>query len=161
MPGCRAGCRPEGCARRRDCGAARGRGAARRHWQAGSRSESSQMGPTFHSQKAPVEHKTCYPVNSCGVPVTDDDKPKRTKSWREIEKMRDRGGSSRRDSHEREKFESSDGYTKYKTNLDRLFSGGGASLPDHLKEKGDPGGVLEQKDEERKKLYAIEDSKLF
>ena len=56
--------------------------------------------------------------------MTDDEKPKRTKSWREIDKMRDRGGSSQRDSRERERFESSTGYTKYKTNLERLFSGG-------------------------------------
>ena len=93
--------------------------------------------------------------------MTDDDKPKRTKSWREIDKMRDRGGSSRRDSRERERFESSTGYTKYKTNLDRLFSGGGASLPEHLREKTDPTGAVSEKDEERKKLYAIEDPKLF
>lgn len=93
--------------------------------------------------------------------MTDDDKPKRSKSWREIDKMRDRGGSSRRDSRERERFENSTGYTKYKTNLDRLFSGGGAALPDHLKAKADPTGALDEKDEERKKLYAIEDPKLF
>src|SRR3954470_24006502 len=69
-------------------------------------------GRTIPWQNALVEHKTCYPVNSCGVPVTDDDKPKRSKSWREIDKMRDRGGSTRRDSRERERFESSTGYTK-------------------------------------------------
>lgn len=93
--------------------------------------------------------------------MTDDDKPRRTKSWSEIDKMRDRGGSSRRDSRERESFERSTGYTKYKTNLDRLFSGGGAQLPDHLREKTDPTGELAAKDEERKKLYAIEDTKAF
>jgi hypothetical protein len=93
--------------------------------------------------------------------VTDDEKPKRTKSWREIDKMRDRGGSSRRDSRERERFESSTGYTKYKTNLERLFSGGGAQLPEHLREKADPSGALAERDEERKKLYAIEDPKAF
>ncbi len=94
--------------------------------------------------------------------MTDDEKPKRTKSWREIDKMRDHsGGSSRRDSRERERFESSTGYTKYKTNLERLFSGGGASLPDHLKAKADPTGAPDQRDEERKKLYAIEDPKAF
>ena len=94
--------------------------------------------------------------------MTDDEKPKRTKSWREIDKMRDHsGGSSRRDSHERQRFEQSTGYTKYKTNLDRLFSGGGASLPDHMKPDLDPSGALAEKDEARKKLYAIEDSKAF
>ena len=75
-----------------------------------------------------------------------DDKPK--KSWREIDKMRDRGGSSKRDARDREKFESSTGYTKYKTNLDRLFSGGLAGAPP-------------EQDEEQKKLYAIEDPKAF
>lgn len=91
--------------------------------------------------------------------MSDDEKPKRSKSWREIDKMRDRGGSSRRDSHERERFESSTGYTKYKTNLDRLFSGGGAQLPEHLRDKAEPG--VAERDEERKKLYAIEDGKAF
>ena len=89
----------------------------------------------------------------------DNDKPKRTKSWREIDKMRDRGGGSRRDTRERETFQQSTGYTKYKTNLDRLFSGGGAALPEHLREKADP--ASEERDEERKKLYAIEDPKAF
>jgi len=94
--------------------------------------------------------------------VSDDEKPKRSKSWREIDKMRDRsGGSTRRDSRERERFESSTGYTKYKTNLDRLFSGGGAALPEHMREKTDPTGEIAEKDEERKKLYAIEDLKTF
>lgn len=75
-----------------------------------------------------------------------DEKPK--KSWREIDKMRDRsGGSSRRDARDRERFESSTGYTKYKTNLDRLFSQGLTQAP--------------EQDEEQKKLYAIEDSKAF
>jgi hypothetical protein len=94
--------------------------------------------------------------------VSDDEKPKRTKSWREIDKMRDRsGGPSRRPDRERERIENSTGYTKYKTNLDRLFSGGGATLPEHLREKTDPTGAVAEKDEERKKLYAIEDSKAF
>src|SRR5205085_3840543 len=48
-----------------------------------------------------------------------------------------------------------------KTNLERLFSGGGAQLPDHLKAKADPTGEISERDEERKKLYAIEDPKAF
>lgn len=94
-----------------------------------------------------------------GMPVTDDDKPKRTKSWREIDKMRDGGSSSRKsDARERESFERSTGYTKYKTNLERLFSGG-APLPEHLRERlGEPDQVA---DDERKKLAAIEDTKSF
>jgi hypothetical protein len=93
--------------------------------------------------------------------VPDDEKPKRTRSWREIDKMRDRGGSSRRESRDREQFQNSTGYTKYKTNLERLFSGGGASLPEHLREKADPSAEQTERDEERKKLYAVEDPKAF
>jgi hypothetical protein len=90
--------------------------------------------------------------------VTDDDRPRQKKSWREIDKMRDRGGPSRRDQRERQSFERSTGYTKYKTNLERLFSGG-APLPEHLRGKGAEGN--EERDEERKKLFAIEDPKAF
>ena len=90
--------------------------------------------------------------------MTDDDRPRPKKSWREIDKMRDRGGPSRRDQRERESFERSTGYTKYKTNLERLFSGG-APLPEHLRGKADEGD--EERDEERKKLFAIEDPKAF
>ena len=91
--------------------------------------------------------------------MTDDDRPRQKKSWREIDKMRDRsGGSSRRDQRDRDSFERSTGYTKYKTNLERLFSGG-APLPEHLRGKGGEGG--EEGDEERKKLFAIEDPKAF
>lgn len=94
--------------------------------------------------------------------MSEDEKPKRSKSWREIDKMRDHsGGSSRRETHERERFQNSTGYTKYKTNLERLFSGGGAALPGHLREQVDPGGDLAERDEARKKLYAIEDTKAF
>lgn len=90
--------------------------------------------------------------------MSDDDKPRPKRSWREIDKMRDSGGSRRRDSRERERFESSTGYTKYKTNLERLFSGG-APLPEHLRGAQDEAEVL--RDEERKKLYAIEDARAF
>jgi hypothetical protein len=92
--------------------------------------------------------------------VTDEDKPKRTKSWREIDKARDGGSSARRsDTRERENFEKSTGYTKYKTNLERLFSGG-APLPEHLRDK--VGSEVDQvADDERKKLVAIEDTKVF
>ena len=91
--------------------------------------------------------------------MTDDERPKRTKSWREIDKMRDRGGGgARRDTRERERFENSTGYTKYKANLDRLFAGG-APLPEHL--RGERDAAEAERDEERKKLYAIEDGKAF
>jgi hypothetical protein len=92
----------------------------------------------------------------------DEDKPKRTKSWREIDKQRDRGGSSRRSERESERFQSSTKYTQYKTNLERLFSQGVAStaLPEQLREK--LGGEEDtERDEARKKLYAVEDPKAF
>lgn len=91
-----------------------------------------------------------------------DDKPKRTKSWSEIDKMRDKSGpgSSRRSDREAERFQQSTKYTQYKTNLDRLF-GGGVPLPDDLAQKLDPTGEKGQRDEDRKKLFAIEDTKLF
>jgi hypothetical protein len=90
----------------------------------------------------------------------DDDRPKRTKSWREIDKMRDKSGGGRRSDRETERFQNSTGYTKYKTNLDRLF-GGGVQLPEHLTGKLDPSGEQARRDEERKKLYSIEDPKAF
>ena len=90
--------------------------------------------------------------------MTDDDRPRQKRSWREIDKMRDRGGPTRRDQRDRDSFERSTGYTKYKTNLERLFSGG-APLPEHLRGKGGEG--TEEGDEERKKLFAIEDPKAF
>jgi len=93
----------------------------------------------------------------------DDEKPKRTKSWREIDKQRDRGGSSRRSEREAERFQTSTKYTQYKTNLERLFSHGVAAsaVPDHLREKLGAGEEDTERDEARKKLYAIEDPKAF
>ena len=96
--------------------------------------------------------------------MPDDERPKRTRSWSEIDKQKDKGGSRKRDDRERETFERSGGYTKYKTNLDRLFSGGGAQLPEHLRGKLDPDGEMaaaDEKADERKKLFAIEDQKQF
>ena len=95
--------------------------------------------------------------------MPDDEKPKRTKSWREIDKQRDRGGSSRRSEREAERFQSSTKYTQYKTNLERLFSHGVAAsaLPDQIREKLGAGEEDTERDEARKKLYAIEDPKAF
>jgi hypothetical protein len=92
--------------------------------------------------------------------MPDDEKPKRTRSWREIDKGRDRGGSSRRSDREADRFQQSTGYTKYKANLERLFSGG-VDLPEHLRAKDDPAGEKEEVAEGRKRLYAIEDTKAF
>jgi len=96
--------------------------------------------------------------------MPDDEKPKRTRSWREIDKQRDRGGTKQRSDREAERFQSSTKYTQYKTNLERLFSQGVASsaLPDHVREKLGGGGEEDtERDEARKKLYAIEDPKAF
>lgn len=69
-----------------------------------------------------------------------DDRPK--KSWREIDKGREKGGGSspRRDSsdREREKLEKSAAYSKYKSHLDKLFTPGGAQLPEELRSKLGP-----------------------
>jgi hypothetical protein len=94
--------------------------------------------------------------------MPDDDRPKRTKSWREIDKQRDRGGTGtrRRDDRERQSFQNSTGYTKYKSELDRLFSGG-VALPEHLRDKADPTGAQTEEIEARKQLFAIEDGKVF
>ena len=94
--------------------------------------------------------------------MPDDDKPKRTRSWRDIDKGRDRGGSAtaRKGDRETDRFQQSTGYTKYKANLDRLFSGG-VELPEHLREKDDPTGEKAEAAEARKKLYAIEDTRAF
>jgi hypothetical protein len=92
--------------------------------------------------------------------MPDDERPKRTKSWSEIDKQRDKSGPRKSNDRERDSFEKSTGYTKYKANLDRLFSGG-VELPEHLREKADPSGALAGSEEARKKLFAIEDGKLF
>lgn len=94
--------------------------------------------------------------------MPDDEKPKRSKSWREIDKGRDRGGSTRARGNDREteRFQNSTKYTQYKSNLDRLFSGG-VTLPEHLRGKLDPTGEVAERDEARKKLYAIEETKAF
>jgi hypothetical protein len=64
-----------------------------------------------------------------------DDKPKR--SWREIDKGKDRSRS--RGAPERgEPEKTSAAYSKYKGHLDKLFTPGGESLPASLKEKLGP-----------------------
>jgi hypothetical protein len=69
-----------------------------------------------------------------------DDRPK--KSWKEIDAQRDRksGGGQRRDPEERsrQKVEKTQAYSKYKANLDKLFTPGGNALPESLREKLGP-----------------------
>src|SRR5207237_2972300 len=64
--------------------------------------------------RGPLEWSAFAARRRSGMP--DDEKPKRTKSWREIDKMRDRGGPRRSD-REAERFQQSTKYTQYKTNL--------------------------------------------
>ena len=84
--------------------------------------------------------------------MSDDERPK--KSWREIDKGRE--GSSHRktrtDPGERAKERASKtaAYSKYKNQLDKLWTGGG-ELPDSLKEKLGPAS---KETEARKKLLA-------
>ncbi len=69
-----------------------------------------------------------------------DEKPK--KSWKEIDAQRDRsgGGGKRRDPDEtaRERASRSAAYSKYKSQLDKLFKPGGAELPEAMRDKLGP-----------------------
>lgn len=64
-----------------------------------------------------------------------DDRPK--KSWRELDRARDRSGGSkrRRDDAERnrERASRSAAYSQYKSKLDGLFKAGGTELPEHMR----------------------------
>jgi hypothetical protein len=72
--------------------------------------------------------------------MSDDDRPK--KSWREIDAQRDRSGGVRKrrdpDETSKQKVERSQAYSKYKANLDKLFTPGGAALPESLRAKLGP-----------------------
>lgn len=69
-----------------------------------------------------------------------DDRPKR--SWKEIDATRDRssGQSPRRDPNafDRERSSKTAAYGKYKSQLDKLFTPGGAELPEAMKAKLGP-----------------------
>lgn len=69
-----------------------------------------------------------------------DDRPK--KSWRELDRQRESGGGSarRRDPTERnrERASKTQAYSAYKSQLDKLFTPGGAQLPEHMREKLGP-----------------------
>jgi len=74
--------------------------------------------------------------------MSDDDRPRRTRSWKEIDASKDKKGSSRpRDEYDRrqERAEKSTAYKQYKAGLDKLFTpGSGAELPESLKAKLGP-----------------------
>jgi hypothetical protein len=89
----------------------------------------------------------------------DDDRPKR--SWREIDKMRDKSFSRTRSKEERdqERMQRSPVYEQYKAKVSKIFSGG--DLPDLLREKLDPSGALKARDDLLKRIrkLAAEDRK--
>lgn len=76
----------------------------------------------------------------------DDDGESRPKrSWREIDKMRDkssggRSSSGNRSAAQQDRLERSQAYRQYKANLDKFFSGSGTA-PDGLKGLLDPTGA--------------------
>lgn len=60
----------------------------------------------------------------------------RRRSWRELDRARERGGDGRRrdpDARNRERAEKSGAYGAYKAQLDKMFTPGGGGLPEHLK----------------------------
>jgi hypothetical protein len=81
-----------------------------------------------------------------------DDRPK--KSWREIDKSREKAQERRDpDQRERSKIEKTAAYSKYKDNLDKLFTPGGNALPESLKSKLGP--VSAEAAEKRKLTDAL------
>ena len=82
-----------------------------------------------------------------------DDRPK--KSWRELDAARDKsgGGGRRRDPTERnrERASKTQAYSAYKTQLDKLFTTGGAQLPEHMRAKLGP-----QSEEAKQKRAALD-----
>lgn len=87
---------------------------------------------------------------------SDSDDPRPKKSWREIDKMRDRSRQgSRREDVARQRVEKSPVYEQYKAQVSKLL--GGESLPEVLREKLDPTGEIKARDALLKKLKTTED----
>jgi hypothetical protein len=82
---------------------------------------------------------------------TDDERPK--KSWRERDKGRDRSRHTNTAAdRERERFERTPGYSRYKQSLERVFAGGELSAA--LRSKLEPASTDADKDKDEK-LKAI------
>jgi hypothetical protein len=82
----------------------------------------------------------------------DEDRPKR--SWREVDKMRDKAFSRQRAQEDRaqERMQRSPVYEQYKAKVSKIFEGG--EIPDLLREKLDPSGALKARDILLKKIRA-------
>src|SRR5215472_8436253 len=90
----------------------------------------------------------------------DDEGERPRKSWREIDKARGRSRHvSTSSDRERERFEKTTAYTRYKQNLERVFAGG--ELSDALRDRLDPSGKGKAKDVVLKKIREAEDAKSF
>lgn len=80
--------------------------------------------------------------------MADDDRPK--KSWRDIDKAREKSRERRDpDQKDRQRVEKTAAYSKYKSNLDKLFTPAGAGLPEHLRAQLGPASP---EAEEKKRL---------
>lgn len=79
----------------------------------------------------------------------------RRKSWREIDQAKSKGGTRRPDETERnrEKASKTHAYSSYKSQLDKLFTPGGAALPESMREKLGP--ASEESKAQRKALDAL------
>ncbi len=94
------------------------------------------------------------------MPRRDDDggdRPKR--SWREIDKTRDKSGRRTSSDRDRERFERTTAYSRYKQNLEKVFSGG--ELSEAMRERLDPTGEGKARDAALKKVREAEGSKAF
>jgi hypothetical protein len=86
------------------------------------------------------------------------DKPRR--SWREIDKNRGKSSHTRTSTdRERDRFEKSTAYSRYKQNLERVFSGG--ELSEGMRDRLDPTGSGKARDALLKNVREAEDNKSF
>jgi hypothetical protein len=86
---------------------------------------------------------------------SNDDSEKPKKSWRERDKGRDRSRHTNTAAdRERENFQKTTAYTRYKVNLERAFSGGG--MTGALREKLNPGTEGEDKEKKLKAMRQAE-----
>ncbi len=89
------------------------------------------------------------------MPRRDDDGDKPRKTWREIDKGRDKSSHTRTSSdRDRERFEKTSAYTRYKANLEKVFSGG--ELSDAMRDRLDPKGEGKARDAALRKVREAE-----